>query len=153
MLTFEEKTIKGLLFLKPTIRVYPEAQEVNPGNIDVTHVIGHQRPLRLNWVPEMSQDLTAVYGIDVEAELTALLSSEIAREIDRAIMSDLFPIDISIFKQDEMIRIENLFIKEVSTYISTKFYFKIFKNLIRELLIKYGYSEYINYEIINIDNN
>lgn len=45
--------------------------------------------LRATWSPEMSQDVAAFHNIDAEAELTSLLSEEIAGEIDRLILRDL----------------------------------------------------------------
>lgn len=39
------------------------------------------RKMRAQWTPEMAQDLEAYHGIDAEAELTALLTEEIDREI------------------------------------------------------------------------
>lgn len=44
------------------------------------------RKLKASWTPEMAQDLAAYHPIDVEAELTALLSNEITREIDNSII-------------------------------------------------------------------
>ena len=38
----------------------------------------------------MAQDVGAFHNIDAEAELTALLSHEIAQEIDRDIVNQLF---------------------------------------------------------------
>jgi hypothetical protein len=46
--------------------------------------------LRVTWSPEMIQDLQAFHNIDAEAELTALLSQEIANEIDNEILNNLF---------------------------------------------------------------
>lgn len=46
--------------------------------------------LKFTWTPEMAQDLRAYHNIDVEAELTAILSHEIAQEIDRDIVNQLF---------------------------------------------------------------
>ena len=46
--------------------------------------------LVFTWSPEMAQDLRGYHGIDAEAELTALLSEEIGREIDRPIINQLF---------------------------------------------------------------
>jgi hypothetical protein len=48
------------------------------------------RGLRVTWSPEMIQDLQAFHNIDAEAELTALLSQEIANEIDNEILNNLF---------------------------------------------------------------
>lgn len=47
------------------------------------------RKMRAHWTPELAQDLEAYHSIDAEAELTALLSEEIAAEIDREIIIDL----------------------------------------------------------------
>jgi len=38
------------------------------------------------WTVEIANDLQAYHGIDVEAELTAILSEEIAQAIDREIL-------------------------------------------------------------------
>jgi len=48
-----------------------------------------ERKLRAQWSPELAQDVSAFHNIDAEAELTALLSEEIAAEIDREILRDL----------------------------------------------------------------
>lgn len=47
------------------------------------------RKLRAHWTPELAQDLEAYHSIDAEAELTALLSENIAAEIDREIIRDI----------------------------------------------------------------
>ena len=48
------------------------------------------RGLRVSWTPEMVQDIQAFHNIDAEAELTSLLSQEIANEIDNEILNNLF---------------------------------------------------------------
>ena len=48
-----------------------------------------ERKLRAQWSPELAQDVAAFHNIDAEAELTALLSEQIAAEIDREILRDL----------------------------------------------------------------
>jgi len=48
-----------------------------------------ERKLRASWSPELAQDFSAFHNIDAEAELTALLSEEVAAEIDREILRDL----------------------------------------------------------------
>ena len=48
-----------------------------------------ERKLRATWSPELAQDVSAFHNIDAEAELTALLSEEVAAEIDREILKDL----------------------------------------------------------------
>lgn len=47
------------------------------------------RKMRAQWTPELAQDVSAFQNIDAEAELTALLSEQIAAEIDREILRDL----------------------------------------------------------------
>ena len=48
-----------------------------------------ERKLRATWSPELAQDVSAFHNIDAEAELTAILSEQIAAEIDREILRDL----------------------------------------------------------------
>lgn len=48
-----------------------------------------ERKLRATWTPELAQDVSAFHNIDAEAELTALLSEQVAAEIDREILIDL----------------------------------------------------------------
>ena len=47
------------------------------------------RTLRAQWRPELVEDLNTVYTIDVESELTRLMSEEIAREIDEDIIRQI----------------------------------------------------------------
>jgi hypothetical protein len=44
------------------------------------------RTLRAQWRPELVDDLNAVHTIDAEAELTRLLSEEMAREVDENVI-------------------------------------------------------------------
>jgi len=55
---------------------------------DVT-VSVETRKMRAIWTPELAQDVSAFHNIDAEAELTALLSEQMAAEIDREILRDL----------------------------------------------------------------
>ena len=48
-----------------------------------------ERKLRATWSPELAQDVSAFHNIDAEAELTAILSEQIAAEIDREILRDI----------------------------------------------------------------
>jgi len=57
--------------------------------IESTSVTAATRKLRARWSPEMAQDLTAFYSIDVEVELTNILSEMITLDIDREILNDL----------------------------------------------------------------
>ena len=57
--------------------------------IDKDTVEAKTRKLKTVWTPESAQDFKSYHGIDIEAELTALMSQEIALEIDREILADL----------------------------------------------------------------
>jgi hypothetical protein len=45
------------------------------------------RTLRAQWSPELADDLIDVHTIDAEAELTRLMSEQIAEEIDNEIIN------------------------------------------------------------------
>lgn len=78
----------------PTYRIYKNLEfedrigEVSFDLMSVT-VSVTERKLRAQWSPEMAQDVAAFHNIDAEAELTALLSEQVAAEIDREILRDL----------------------------------------------------------------
>jgi len=57
--------------------------------LDEVTVSVEERKLRATWSPELAQDVSAFHNIDAEAELTAMLSEQIAAEIDREILRDL----------------------------------------------------------------
>lgn len=65
-----------------------EMAEVTFGLDEVT-VSVEPRKMRAQWTPELAQDVSAFHNIDAEAELTALLSEQMAAEIDREILRDL----------------------------------------------------------------
>jgi hypothetical protein len=48
-----------------------------------------KKKLRATWSPELAQDVSAFHNIDAEAELTAMLSEQVAAEIDREILRDI----------------------------------------------------------------
>lgn len=48
-----------------------------------------ERKLRATWSPELAQDVSAFHNIDAEAELTTILSEQIAAELDREILRDI----------------------------------------------------------------
>ena len=57
--------------------------------LDSVTVSVEEQKLRATWSPELAQDVSAFHNIDAEAELTALLSEQIAAEIDRSILREL----------------------------------------------------------------
>ena len=57
--------------------------------LDSVTVAVEERKLRATWSPELAQDVSAFHNIDAEAELTSILSEQIAAEIDREILRDL----------------------------------------------------------------
>jgi hypothetical protein len=91
--TFESTAAADNAF-KATYRIYKNLEfedrigEVSFDLMSVT-VSVTERKLRAQWSPEMAQDVAAFHNIDAEAELTALLSEQVAAEIDREILRDL----------------------------------------------------------------
>ena len=77
-----------------TFRVYDTLEfedEIGEVSFDLQSVTVSvtERKLRATWSPELAQDVSAFHNIDAEAELTALLSEQIAAEVDREILRDL----------------------------------------------------------------
>jgi hypothetical protein len=91
--TFSSSTVANAAFI-PVYRIYKNLEfedrigEVSFDLMSVT-VSVTERKLRAQWSPEMAQDVAAFHNIDAEAELTALLSEQVAAEIDREILRDL----------------------------------------------------------------
>jgi hypothetical protein len=91
--TFESTVATSNAF-SATYRIYKNLEfedrigEVSFDLMSVT-VSVTERKLRAQWSPEMAQDVAAFHNIDAEAELTALLSEQVAAEIDREILRDL----------------------------------------------------------------
>lgn len=71
-----------------TLELETEMGEVSFQLTSVT-VSVEERKLRATWSPELAQDVSAFHNIDAEAELTAILSEQIAAEIDREILRDI----------------------------------------------------------------
>ncbi len=71
-----------------TLELETEIGEVS-FKLDQVTVSVEERKLRATWSPELAQDVAAFQNIDAEAELTAILSEQIAAEIDREILRDI----------------------------------------------------------------
>jgi hypothetical protein len=71
-----------------TLELETEIGEVS-FKLDQVTVSVEERKLRATWSPELAQDVAAFQNIDAEAELTAILSEQIAAEVDREILRDL----------------------------------------------------------------
>ena len=62
-------------------------------NLETRVVWGHTTTLSARWSRELEQDLVAFHNIDIEEELSAILSQEISNEIDRNIINSIaFPL-------------------------------------------------------------
>jgi len=57
--------------------------------VDSVAVTAVTKKLKAKWSPELAQDLNAYHNLDAEAELTSVLSEQIALEIDQEIIEDL----------------------------------------------------------------
>jgi hypothetical protein len=84
----------ALANFKVTYRTYETLEfedEIGEVSFDLASVTVSvtERKLRASWSPELAQDVSAFHNIDAEAELTALLSEQIAAEVDREILRDL----------------------------------------------------------------
>ena len=91
--SFNYALLQNFTFV-PTYQVYNDLEaksEMSELTIRFSSVTVNTitRKMRAHWTPELAQDLEAYHSIDAEAELTALLSEEIAAEIDREIIRDL----------------------------------------------------------------
>ena len=71
-----------------TLELETEMGEVS-FKLDEVVVAVEERKLRATWSPELAQDVSAFHNIDAEAELTAMLSEQVAAEIDREILRDI----------------------------------------------------------------
>ena len=87
-------SVTGATFNAPAWMTYATlefATEMGEVSFELDEVVVAvtERKLRATWSPELAQDVSAFHNIDAEAELTALLSEQVAAEIDREILRDL----------------------------------------------------------------
>jgi hypothetical protein len=52
-------------------------------------VTANDRKLKVNWTPELAQDLSAYHDLDAEAELTQVMADQVALDIDNEILLDM----------------------------------------------------------------
>lgn len=57
--------------------------------LETISLTAESRKLRARWSPEMSQDINAYHNLDLEVEITGILSQEIAVEIDSEVLLDI----------------------------------------------------------------
>ena len=86
--TIDDTTVAVSWRQYQTLELSSEMGEVS-FKLDEVVVSVQERKLRATWSPELAQDVSAFHNIDAEAELTALLSEQVAAEIDREILRDL----------------------------------------------------------------
>jgi hypothetical protein len=79
-----KKKIPSFCFEYPWLK--PMELNLNSITVGVT-----ARTLHATWTPELTQDISA-YNIDVEAELTRMLSEELSREINRNALNTIQPL-------------------------------------------------------------
>ena len=82
------QTLVAQVVVYDTLELEDNMSEVT-FRLDSVTVAVTERKLRATWSPELAQDVSAFHNIDAEAELTALLSEQVAAEIDREILKDL----------------------------------------------------------------
>ena len=76
-------------------------------HIEQQPVVARTRKMRALWTLEAAQDLRAYHNLDLEGELTELLSKELSLEIDRELIEDLRmlaydPVSISGWNRDSL---------------------------------------------------
>lgn len=82
-------TVEFLNYLQERDKMIREFKFFHGVTIQSEGIQNIVRTLRAQWRPELIDDLTEVYAINAEAELTRLLSREIAEEIDNEIINEL----------------------------------------------------------------
>lgn len=80
-----------------TINQYIEENKRNI-KIDLTtvNINGFTQPFRVVWLHGVIQDISAFHNIDVEGELTAILSEEIVGDNDREILNNVINMGLNV---------------------------------------------------------
>jgi len=60
-----------------------------PKSLDPVVLPKAKRPMRTLWTKEAKKDLNAYHSLELEGELTRILSEEIRREVDKELIMDL----------------------------------------------------------------
>ena len=84
----DENTILGYSVSAGEALKNDEIPELNM-HIEQQPVVARTRKMRALWTLEAAQDLRAYHALDLEGELTDLLSKELTLEIDRELIEDL----------------------------------------------------------------
>ena len=79
------KSIPSFCFESPCLKPFDL-------NIESVEVTAGERRIRATWNPELAQDLEFYHNIDVEAELTRLLTEEMNRGIANVTLQDLMTV-------------------------------------------------------------
>lgn len=79
------KSIPSFCFESPCLKPFDL-------NIESVEVTAGERRIRATWNPELAQDLEFYHNIDVESELTRLLTEEMNRGIANATLQDLMTV-------------------------------------------------------------
>lgn len=89
---FDNQKLFLYIFDMKSFRLLQGYTNITTFGINTVDIRAERRRLRTTWTPEIAQEIATYHGIDLESELTAVLSQEIAREIDREIMNSIaFP--------------------------------------------------------------
>ena len=82
-------TVEFLNYSQEKDKMIREFKFFHGVTILTSEIQGIVRTLRAQWRPELIDDLNTVHTIDAEAELTRLMSEQIADEIDNEIINEL----------------------------------------------------------------
>jgi Major capsid protein Gp23 len=81
--------VEFLNYLQEKDKMIREFKFFHGITIQTEGIQGIVRTLRAQWRPELVDDLNYYHNIDAEAELTRLMSEQIAEEIDNEIMEQI----------------------------------------------------------------